>query len=147
MAQDSDIDMLMYYDARPGNWCGLFDTDTLEPLKPYYTFYMAKELPKLGRWIKADAKIGNIYSCAATDGKDSAVMITHFNDNDETPAEPVKINFENFKSENGVRVEYYLLDNEHDATLVREETFTAEGFAANLDMKLFDTYLIKIIAL
>jgi hypothetical protein len=38
MAQASDIDMLMYYDARPGNWCGLFDTDTLEPLKPYYTY-------------------------------------------------------------------------------------------------------------
>ena len=147
MAQASDIDMLMYYDARPGNWCGLFDTDTLDPLKPYYTFYMVKELPRLGTWVKADAKVADIYSCAATNGRDSAVMITHYNDNDETPAEQVSVAFENVKSENGVRVEYYLLDNDHDATLVREETFTAESFALHLDMKLFDTYLIKITAL
>ena len=147
MAQDSDIDMLMYYDARPGNWCGLFDTDTLDPLKPYYTFYMVKELPKLGTWVKADAKVANIYSCAATNGKDTAVIITHYNDNDETPAEQVKVAFENVKSENGVRVEYYLLDNDHDATLIREEIFTAENFAVHLDMKLYDTYLIKLIAL
>ena len=147
MAQASDIDMLMYYDARPGNWCGLFNTDTLEPLKPYYAYYMVKELPKLGKWVKADAKVKNVYSCAATDGRDSAVMITHFNDIDETLTEPVKVNFENVKSENGVKVEYYLLDDNHDATLVREETFTAESFAAYLEMKLYDTYLIKIKAL
>ena len=147
MTQPSDIDMLMYYDARPGAWCGLFDTDTLEPLKPYYTFYMAKELPRLGTWVKADAKAANIYSCAATNGKDSAVILTHFNDDDETPAEQVKVSFENVKSERGVRVEYYLLDDDHDARLIREETFTAENFVAYLDMKLYDTYLIKLIAL
>ena len=147
MAQASDIDMLMYYDARPSNWCGLFDTDSLDPLKPYYTFYMVKELPKLGKWVKADAKVANIYSCAATNGRDSAVMITHYSDNDETPTDQVRVNFENVISENGVRVEYYLLDDDHDATLVREETFTAERFALHLDMKLFDTYLIKITAL
>ena len=82
-----------------------------------------------------------------SNGRDSAVMITHYSDNDETPAEQVKVSFENVKSENGVRVEYYLLDDDHDATLVREETFTAESFAANLNMKLFDTYLVKIVAL
>ena len=57
------------------------------------------------------------------------------------------VNFENVKSEKGVRVEYYLLDDDHDATLVREEIFMAESFALNLDMKLFDTYLIKITAI
>ena len=108
---------------------------------------MVKELPKLGTWVKADAKVANIYSCAATNGRDGAVMITHYSDNDETPTDQVKVNFENVKSENGVRVEYYLLDDDHDATLIREETFTAERFALHLDMKLFDTYLIKINAL
>ncbi len=147
MGQESDIDMMMYYDARPGNWCGLFETDTLDPLKPYYSFYMFKELPGLGTWVKADAKVANIYSCAATDGCDSAVILTHFNDDDNTPTESVKVCFENVKSEKGVKVEYYLLDDDHDATLIREETFTAERIAAYLDMKLYDTYLIKIKAL
>ena len=147
VGQASDIDMMMYYDARPCNWCGLFNTDSLDPLKPYYAFYMIKELPRLGTWVKADAKVGNLYSCAATDGKDSAVIVTHYNDNDDTPAEQVKVAFENVRSEKGVRVEYYLLDDCHDATLIREEIFTAESFAANLTMKLYDTYLIKIKAL
>ena len=147
LAQASDIDMLMYYDARPSAWCGLFNTDTLDPLKPYYTYYMAKELPRLGKWVKADAKVGNIYSCAATDGRDGAVMITHFNDNDETPTEPVKICFENAKNANGFKLEYYLLDDNHDAELVREETVCSDSFAAELDMKLYDTYLIKIKAI
>jgi hypothetical protein len=147
MAQASDIDMLMYYDARPGNWCGLFNTDSLDPLKPYYAFYMAKELPRLGKWVKSEARVGGIYSCASTDGRDSAIMITHFRDDEATPAEQVKVCIDNVKSENGVRVEYYLLDDGHDAELIREETFTAESFAVNLDMKLYDTYLIKIKAM
>lgn len=147
MAQASEIDMLMYYDARPGNWCGLFNTDSLDPLKPYYAFYMAKELPRLGKWVKSEARVCGIYSCAATDGRDSAIMITHFRDDEATPAEQVKVCIDNVKSENGVRVEYYLLDDGHDAELIREETFTAESFAVNLDMKLYDTYLIKIKAM
>ena len=108
---------------------------------------MVKELPKLGTWVKADAKVNSIYSCMATDGCDGALMVTHFNDNDDTPAEPVKITFENAKGEKGVKVEYYLLDDDHDAKLVREEIFAAECFALHLDMKLYDTYLIKLIAL
>ena len=64
---------------------------------------MVKELPKLGTWVKADAKVGSIYSCAATDGRDSAIMITHFRDDEATPAEQVKVCIDNVKSENGVK--------------------------------------------
>ena len=55
--------------------------------------------------------------------------------------------FENVKSENGVKVEYILTDENHSAELIREEIFTAEKFALYINMKLFDTYLIKITAL
>ena len=144
VGQMSDIDMMMYYDARPGAWCGLFDTDTLDPRKPYYSFYMFKDLVKLGECVESVEAAKDIYAIAATDGKDSAIMLTHYNDNDETVTKQIKVEIENATGDNGVRVEYYLLDEEHDATLVREETFTAQKFAAYLDMKLFDTYLIKI---
>ena len=108
---------------------------------------MFKDLPKLGTWIKVPAKVGNVYSCSATDGKDSAILLTHYSDNDATPMEQVKICLENVKSENGVCVEYYLLDDDHDAALVRKEIFTAESFELYLNMKLFDTYLIKIMSI
>ena len=147
VGQESDMDMLMYYDARPCAFNGLFDTDTLDPLKPYYTFYMFKDLVRLGTWVKAPARTQRVYSCAATDGKNSAIMLTHYSENDETPTEQVRFEVENIKTENGVRVEYYLLDGERDADLVREETVMADNFTVCLDMKLFDTYLIKINAL
>lgn len=145
VGQQSDIDMMMYYDARPCSWCGLFDTDTLDLLKPYYSFLMFKELPRLGNWVKADAAVDNVYSIAATDGKSGAVLLTYYVDEDEAPAEQVKVDFTGVKSENGVRVEYYLLDDEHNANLVRSDVFISENFSACLDMKLFDTCLLKII--
>lgn len=145
VGQASDIDMLMYYDARPGGWCGIFDTDTLEPTKAYYSFYFFKELPKLGTYVKADASVDDIYSCAATDGKNSAILLTHYNDDDSTAPKDVKIKLENVSGE--VKVEYCLVDSDHDGEVIREEIFTSDKFALNLNMKLFDTYLIKITAL
>ena len=144
VGQMSDIDMMMYYDARPGAWCGLFDTDTLDPRKPYYSFYMFKDLVKLGDCVASVDKARDIYAIAATNGQSSAIMLTHYNDNDETAAKLIKVEIENATRDDAVRVEYYLLDEDHDATLVREETFTAKKIGVYLDMKLFDTYLIKI---
>ena len=145
--QTSDIDMLMYYDARPSGWCGLFDVYELKPLKPYYGYYLFKEIPRLGNYVKTETRVGNIWNIAATDGKDGALMVTHYNDNDSTPAEKLDISVSFKGGENGVRVEYYLLDEEHNGECVREEEFTSDKFKLHLNMKLFDTYLIKFIAI
>ena len=145
MGQESDVDMMMYYDARPSDYCGLFDTDSLDVLKTYYTFLMFKELPKLGGWVKAEPVTDDVYSIAATDGENGAVLLTYYVDEDEAPAKQVKLDFAGIKSEKGVTVEYYLLDNEHNDELIRSEVFTAENFSTYLNMKLFDTYLVKIV--
>ncbi len=146
VGQATPIDMMMYYDARPCNWCGIFDEE-LNPTKPYYAFYYFKDIRKLGNYIDAECAVDNVYSVAATDGKESAVMLTYYNDDDSTEAKTVKVEFENVKSENGVKVEYILTDNDHSAEIIREEIFTAEKFALYINMKLFDTYLIKITAI
>lgn len=86
VAQDSDLEMLMYYDARPCGMCGIFDTDTKAPIKGYYTFYQFKELRRLGTSVSIDVQKDQIYSCAATDGKDGAIFLTHYDDVDEAPA-------------------------------------------------------------
>ena len=59
----------------------------------------------------------------------------------------MKVTFQNVKNEKGVRLEYYLLDETHDATLVREEIFTAEEFASYITLPNFSTYLLRIISL
>ena len=143
--QVSTIDMLMYYDARPSYYNGLFN-DIYEPLKAYYVFQMARDLRRLGTWVRSPYRTGDILTLSATNGKESAIMITNYKNEDELPNTQVELTIEN-APENGARVEYYLLDADNNNVLVKEEAYNSASFTLNLDMKLFDTYLIKINAL
>ena len=141
--QNSPLDMLMYYDARPCGMNGMFDTDTLAPLKGYYSIKSFSDLAELGTHVVTE-QADDIYSVAATDGNNGALLITHFNDDDSTVGDTVKVSFENAFKGAPVKVEYYLLDEAHDMTLMREEIFTADNFSAYLDLPLFSSYLIKL---
>ncbi|MBQ7309068.1 MAG: hypothetical protein IJW87_02715 [Clostridia bacterium] len=148
VGQDCDaLTMLMYYDARPCGMSGLFDTETLAPRRTYYTFMQFKELRRLGTAVQTDVQNGSIYACAASDGQNGAVMLTHYEDLDEAPAEDVCLSVCGMQTEGFVRAEYYLVDEMHDCKLVREEVLAASEFSLHLSMKLFDTYLIKLTAL
>ncbi len=143
MGQESELDMLMYYDARPCGMCGLFDTDSLARRKGYYIFDQFKELRRLGTAVDMKAQYEKIYACAATDGEKGAVMLTHYDDSDEAPSEDVCLQIEGFNNSLPIRASYYLLDEEHDNTLIKEEIFSAKQFSIYLSMKLFDTVLIR----
>ena len=141
--QASPLYMMMYYDARPSAWCGLFETDMLDPLKPYYAFYLFRELPRLGNYIEAPFRQGNIYSCAATNGEDAAIILTNYSDNDEAPSEDATVLVKSLSGK--ARAEIYLLDENHDAELIEEKAFDNENATVDLKLPLFTTYLIKII--
>ena len=109
---NTEIDMLMYYDARPSWYNGLFDFYTNTPLKGYYPFKMFNTLYKLG--LACDCMIAdkNIYAAAAKNGKDTGVMISYFIDDDTCKEiHNIKLDFEGGADE----YEVFLLDNEHDA--------------------------------
>jgi hypothetical protein len=76
-----------------------------------------------------------------------SAMVAYYNDDDNASAKEVKVTFKNVDNKNGVRLEYYLLDENHDASLVREEIFTASEFSSYVKMTNFSTYLFKIIEL
>ena len=79
------VDMLMYYDARACAFCGLFDTDTLRPLKTYTVFSWFDRLYTLGREV-AHTSDDEIYVTAACrDGKWGA-MVTYYS-SEEDPKE------------------------------------------------------------
>ncbi len=142
VSQESGLDMLMYYDARPCAMNGMFDADTFAPLKGYYPFVMFKALLELGTYIKSEDAT-DIYTCAATNGDSFALMLSHYNNDDETAAKKVKLDFSNLPD--GVReVEYYSLDETHNAEIVRSEKVSNGNFSLYLNMTLFSTYLIKI---
>ena len=74
-------------------------------------------------------------------------MLAYYNDDDGAPEKTVKVEFKNVRNSGKVKLEYYLLDGEHDCELVREEIFTSGEFAAYVKMPLHSTYLLKIVTL
>lgn len=81
MGQKSSLDMLMYYDARPSVWNGMFDFYTLRPLKGYYPFVMYSTLYELGTEIQStsdEEKTISIVAAQSENGDDKAIMISYF---------------------------------------------------------------------
>ena len=150
MAQSEPLDMLMYYDARsPGGMNGMFDSDIVTILlKGYYPFYMFNQLYKEKTQVESTVTDASDVWAAAAYGNEGALMFTYYNDDDNAPeSKEVKVTFKNVKSENGVRLEYYLHGKENDCELLREEIFTAEEFSAYVKMPLNSTYLMKVVKL
>jgi hypothetical protein len=147
MAQYEQLEHLMFYDARPCGMNSLFSTDyVFERLKGYYPFYMFNQLYKLEQAVAIERESEDVWAVAAT-GNEQNAMISYFNDDDVAPEKIVKVEFKNVENPNGVKLEYYCLDETHDCALVREEIFTATEFASYLKMSNCTTYLLKIVAL
>lgn len=145
-SQYRPLDMLMYYDARPCAMNGMFTTDYVcERLKGYYPFRMFNEFVKLGESVKTESVCDKLFSCAAKGENSMAFVVSYFDDNDNDNADEmdVKISFENMGSKKR-KVSYYLLDENHNEELVRDETVTGESISSYLKMPLFSAYLIKI---
>lgn len=143
-AQDSPMDHFMYYDARPCGMNGMFDTDTLEPLKGYYPFPMFNTLYQLGTWVESTVNGDGLYAVAGTGDSGSAVLLTYFDDCDEKAAKQVEISFSGLPAGNAWKAAYYLLDGIHDGEKVREEIFTASSFSSYLTLPLHGVCLIKL---
>ncbi len=138
------IDMLMYYDARPGRMNGLFNSDLVcDILKGYYPFKMFNELYKLDNAVAVEND-ENLLSAAAVSENKAAIIFTHFCDDDATPTETVKLNMKGFCSKNGVKASYYLLDWNNDLELVKEEVLSGEDFATVLNSELYSSYLVVL---
>lgn len=141
VGQNEPIDMLMYYDARPGAMNGMFCTDWVcENLKGYYPFRMFNELYKKDHAVKVDrSEAEKIYLTAAKNENTTSVMLTYF-DNDEKDAFcDVEIVLEG--ANRSRTAEIYLLDETHDMELV--ETRKVED-KITLNMSLFSTVLIDL---
>lgn len=143
VGQSERLDTLMYYDARPTAWNGIFEQGTYKPFKTYFVYLMFRDLLHLGRQVPTEYAVGKTYNCVATDGKGNyGMMLTYFDAEDEAEDKNICIDVTN--PEGKVEVEYYLLDENHDRELVRSEIFTADKFKIYLKMSNYSTYYIKI---
>ena len=137
IGQDSALDMLMYYDARPCSMNGMFDTDFLTPLKGYYPFRFFGELYRMGTYVRPEYQEAPVY-CVAAKGKNAAgIMLTNFAEDDSAPTVSITLDL---KGAEGKKVSVYTLDEENDGTLT--DTFTATD-KIELDIPLYSVYFLK----
>ncbi len=145
IGQREDLDMLMYYDARPCGMNGLFDTDTLALLPGFYTFYGFRELRRLGRYVPTEMDYdAGIYTCAAKSDDSAAVLISYYSDDDQTPAKLSRFEIKGAFPGKTVKAEIWASDGTREAGLVSEEYFTSDRFAVYLPLNLHGVYLIRI---
>ena len=117
-----------------------------ERLKGYYPFYMFNQLYKLDQAVEIERESDDVWAVAAR-GEEQNVMLAYYQDDDSAAEKTVRVEFKNVNNPNGVKLEYYCLDESHDCELVREEIFTSTDFAAYIKMPRNTTYLLKILQL
>lgn len=106
-AQKAPIDMLMYYDARPCVFNGLFDFYTLKPQKGYYPFLWFSEFYGLNE-IRSENTLESIYTLCGIDENGSLkAVVTYYSDDDNLSDKTVKLDF----SKSG-KYEIYALNDE-----------------------------------
>lgn len=117
-AQSSSIDMLMYYDARPSCFNGMFDYYTAERLKGYYSIYWYGDFYDCTKQIACVDCPEDIYTLCGTrpDGKLTAA-VTYYTD--DPAAEPMNIAVD---LDGDRECEVYLLDARHDGERVAMPT-------------------------
>ncbi len=116
LAQDAPIDMLMYYDARPSAFNGMWASYTYDRLKGYYPFVAFNTLYRLGEQVQANAQGDALYITAAKGKGEAAILITRFEDAD--PTDCIEVALQTVGGEGYQKAEVYLLDEAHDLSLI-----------------------------
>lgn len=144
--RDGVLDLLMYYDARPSNWNGLFDLYQLGKctLKGYYPFVMFNTLYRLGESAAVEWEEPNVYACAAKDGENAAVVLTHYNDDNSAEPKEIALDLGGFGGGEGTELEVYILDDDHDLTPKETITFYGERLVWKTEVPNFTSYLLKL---
>ena len=125
LSQPSSIDMLMYYDARPGALNSLFDYYTLRPLKGYYPMYWYGKFYDGFQEIRAKEAVDDVYTlCGVNSSGKTLTALTYYTDEADMPEKTVTLDL----GKNG-SYEVYLLDASHNGDLVAtvdQLTFTLQ---------------------
>ena len=80
--QHSSIDMLMYYDARPCAFNGLFSPYVYDVLPSYHALCMFSDLYALGEQIRVECDDEEVVVVGATNGETSALMLSFYTNDD-----------------------------------------------------------------
>lgn len=140
--QKGSLDMLMYYDARPTAWNGMFNTDLpCERLKGYYPFLMFSKLYAMGVEIQTSSSDSDVYVCGAKKGTDVALMISHYNDT-AGEEKQVEISIENWKNTDKSLC-VYMLDKDRDMQKIQIYSGLIQSEKIQITMPAYSVCLIE----
>ena len=133
LGQKSELDMLMYYDARPGTrWNGMFDMES-KPLKGYYPFYFFNKLYEMANETESVVDGEKIYAVSASGSGKKGFFIVSYND-DDSITDKVTFKAEISGLSGNTKLSYYLVDEASSGELIREETTSAESYSPILSV-------------
>jgi len=143
--QAEKLDMLMYYDAQLREFCGLWDGTFLTPTQTHSVFCAFDHLRTLGTAVKS-TNGEFLYSLGATDGEESAVMFTYFNqDDDAAPQKEVQLELAAIPGGGMRRVQIHVLGEETEFRFLREELVTSDTVRLRFAVPIYSVYLIKVL--
>ncbi len=115
-AQSIDgLDMLMYYDTRPGVFCGPFDFYTAKPRKPYYALYWYGKFYDMEKYVKCDTEVEDVYTLCGVDKDGKSLTIVCYYKNEGVENKTVKLDF----GKQGAKYEVYAVDKENNGELIK----------------------------
>ena len=139
LCQYENVDMLMYYDARPSGMNGLFDHVTQEPIYTYYPFYSFADMAELGSAVKIDAE-APLYACAAAGNGKAGLLMTYYSDDDSSA--PVFADFDLSSLPAGAKYEVHRLKNSDE--VIFRGTVPADHLKIGFKLELFDIIFISV---
>ena len=144
--QKAGVDMLMYYDARPGGWNDIFDFDSIDSFvtTAYYSFPMFNELYKLGTEVESGAGSSNVYLMGAKNGDNAAIIMTHYNDDDAAGAKRVPIEIRGLGANSRTVVEMYKLDDASGYAFLEQITVFGDKLIIEREIPNYTSYLLKL---
>jgi len=112
--QNSAVDIMTYYDARPCGFNGLFRAFTYEKYKAFYSFLFFSKVYAVGNRAESSTDDRDVYVVAASDGGSFAATVTYYTYDPEAKEKTVSVNAEGVREDLNV----YLLDEEHDGAFL-----------------------------
>ena len=121
---------------------GLFQGKRL--CKTYYTFQAFSKIYETQNLVFSESDEEGIYCIAAKDENARRFLVTHYREADDSAAKEVAVTLENVDLGDTYRVNYYLLDKDHDLTILRSDKVTVNDFTLYLNMPVHTSYYIEI---
>ena len=117
-AQNGTVDLLMYYDARPTIYNGLFDFYTLEKLPGYYPFYSFASLYEKHNQVEATSDDKMVYTLAATEGDTTSAVVCYYTNERGTEKKTISLDMKNMSDK---KLYYILVDENNTFTEIFPE--------------------------